>query len=142
MPRLVWNASASAPLGFYSVRPATTIARGDLVLAELPPRARGLAAERDYLPADVPLVKRVAALAGDSVCSLGATIIIDGMPVAQRRPVDSHGRVLPAWQGCRVLGRGDVFLLMPAVPDSFDGRYFGIIETRAILGKLVPLWTW
>lgn len=141
-PRLVWNASASAPLGFYWVVPANVLARGDLVLAELPLAARGLAADRHYLPAGVPLVKRVAALAGDMVCGLGLTISIDGRVVAQRLPTDSRGRALPAWQGCRALCDGEVFLLMADVPDSFDGRYFGVIDSGAILGKLVALWTW
>jgi len=61
-PRLVWNASASAPIGLYWADHVVP-ARGDFVLAELPPRAQRLAAERSYLPKGVPLVKRVAALA-------------------------------------------------------------------------------
>jgi type IV secretory pathway protease TraF len=32
-------------------------------------------------------------------------------------------------------------LLMPGVPASFDGRYFGPIRASAVIGKLVPLWT-
>lgn len=142
VPRLIWNASASAPLGFYWVLSRERFSRGDLVLAQLPPAARALAAERHYLPAGVPVVKRVAALAGATVCSLGLSISIDGRVVAERRLADSRGRTLPIWQGCRVLADGDAFLLMPDVPDSFDGRYFGVTETTAILGKLVPLWTW
>ncbi|HVA15011.1 MAG TPA: S26 family signal peptidase [Stellaceae bacterium] len=142
MPHLIWNASASAPLGFYWVVSSKAMSHGDLVLADLPPAARMLAAKRQYLPLGVPLVKRVAALTGDTVCSLGLSISINGRAIAQRLPADSRGRALPAWQGCRVLSDGDVFLLMREVPDSFDGRYFGVTQTTAILGKLVPLWTW
>jgi conjugative transfer signal peptidase TraF len=127
-PRLVWNASASAPRGLYWVAP-DAIARGDLVLAELPPVARRLAAERGYLPLGVPLVKRVAALGGDVVCSV-------------RKTVSINHRALPSWRGCRKLAADEVFLLVPAVADSFDGRYFGPIKDSAVTGKLVPLWTW
>ncbi len=141
-PRLIWNASASAPLGSYWVVSSKAMSHGDLVLADLPPAARMLAAKRQYLPLGVPLVKRVAALTGDTVCSLGLSISINGRAIAQRLPADSRGRALPVWQGCCVLADGDAFLLMPDVPDSFDGRYFGVIDTAAILGKLVPLWTW
>src|SRR5689334_4676678 len=69
-PRLVWNASASAPVGLYwriDGRPA----RRDLVLAWAPLWARRLADERHYLPMAVPLIKRVAAVDGDTVCAGG-----------------------------------------------------------------------
>src|SRR5687768_5445013 len=64
--RLVWNASSSVPVGLYwriDDRPS----RGDLVLAWAPLWARRLAAERHYLPMDVPLAKQVAAVEGDTV---------------------------------------------------------------------------
>ena len=142
MPRLIWNATASAPVGLYRVEPAGKLRRGDFVLAWLPGAARQLAAERDYLPVDVPLVKRVAAMTGDTICSEQARITINGIVVATALRADSRARSLPQWSGCQTLGRHDVFLLMPDVPDSFDGRYFGPIATSAIIGKLVPLWRW
>jgi conjugative transfer signal peptidase TraF len=140
-PRLVWNASASAPLGFYRTV-SGPVARGDLVLAELPPAARALAAKRGYLPLGVPLVKRVGALAGDVVCRRHRTVTINRQPVAEALPSDSKGRALPSWKGCHKLGQDEVFLLVPAVADSFDGRYFGPIKRSHVIGKLVPLWTW
>lgn len=140
-PRLVWNASASAPIGFYW-RVAGRPSRGDLVLARAPLWARRLAAERRYLPLNIPIIKRVAAVAGDVVCASGDAISIDGRAVAHRLSSDRMGRPLPSWEGCETLGAGEFFLLMPEVPDSFDGRYFGVTERRDIIGRLVPLWTW
>ena len=61
-PVLIWNASASAPLGLYELQHPNVIGRGELVLAEPPANARDLAAARGYLPAGIPLVKRIAAL--------------------------------------------------------------------------------
>jgi conjugative transfer signal peptidase TraF len=140
-PRLVWNASASAPLGIYWVIPGA-VARGALVLAELPTAARRLADERGYLPARVLLVKRVAALAGDVVCSDGEAVSINRQVVARRLSADAKGRPLPAWTGCRTLRADEVFLLRAGVPNSFDGRYFGPVHAVAVIGRLVPLWTW
>ncbi|MDE2167765.1 MAG: S26 family signal peptidase [Alphaproteobacteria bacterium] len=140
IPRLTWNASASAPIGLYGVVLHAEIKRGDLVLAALPPAARTLAAERGYLPFDVPVVKHVAALTGDIVCTHDSIITIDSRTAAKRLAADTRGRPLPAWTGCRVLHGGQVFLLN-AAPDSFDGRYFGPVERRAVLGKLVAIWT-
>jgi conjugative transfer signal peptidase TraF len=141
MPRLVWNVTASAPLGLYRVEFGLPPARGDLVLARLPETVRTLAAERSYLPKTVPVVKRVAAMAGDRICGVGDDIIVGGGIAARRLPADGQGRALPAWQGCHVLLGNEVFLLMEGVPDSFDGRYFGPTETSQIIGRLVPLWT-
>ena len=140
-PRLVWNASTSVPIGFYW-RVAGRPSRGDLVLARAPLWARRLAAERRYLPLNIPIIKRVAAVAGDVVCASGDAISIDGRAVAHRLSSDRMGRPLPSWEGCETLGAGEFFLLMPEVPDSFDGRYFGVTERRDIIGRLVPLWTW
>lgn len=139
-PLVIYNASASAPIGFYYVLPPQPIRRGDLVLAHTPESVRQLAAARHYLPADVPLVKRVAAVAGDTVCAANRAVTIDGQHVAEQLAVDRLGRPLPDWSGCRTLRPGQIFLLMEGVPDSFDGRYFGPIPVRAVIGRLVPLW--
>lgn len=138
-PRLVWNASASAPVGLWRIDPDARLRTGDMVLARMPQSVRGLAAARHYVPANVPLVKRIAARGGEEVCALGATIFVDGRPVAGRLTHDHAGRALPRWHGCETLREGRVLLLTDR-PDSFDGRYFGPVDERAIIGKATPLW--
>ncbi|MDB5396679.1 MAG: family signal peptidase [Rhodospirillales bacterium] len=140
-PRLIWNPSASAPVGLYWLAARSPIRRGDLVLANPPDAARGLAAARGYLPAGVPVVKQVAAMAGDRVCRIGTDLWVEGRIAARSLPADRQGRPLPVWTECRALGHDEVLLLMAAVPDSFDGRYFGPVDADRILGQLVPLWT-
>jgi len=137
----VWNATASAPTGLYRVRHDRASTRGDLVLAVPTPKLAAFAARRGYLPARVPLVKRIAAVAGDAVCARGTEIFIDGRLAAARLAADSKGRPLPAWSGCRTLHKGEVFLLMANVRTSFDGRYFGPTNISDIAGRLEPLWT-
>lgn len=95
--RLVYNASASAPLGFYRLIAADSIDRGDLVLAHLPESAARLAADRRYLPMTVPAVKRVAAQAGDVVCADSGIVLINDHVAADTLPMDREGRPLPAW---------------------------------------------
>ena len=138
-PCLVWNASASAPIGLYRVLPGDTV-RGDLVLVHTPASIRKLAAERGYLPPNIPLVKRIAAAGGDVVCSVGDAISINGRVVAERLARDRLGRPLPTWSGCRLLDGDEAFLLMEGRADSFDSRYFGPVPTAAIIGRLAPLW--
>jgi conjugative transfer signal peptidase TraF len=139
-PRLLWNASASAPIGLYGVAPGMITQVGDMVVARPPAAARMVAASRRYLPLGVPLVKRVAAGPGDRVCASGVSISIDGQRVATRRPSDPHGRRMPWWSGCRSLRDNQYFLLMADVPDSFDGRYFGITNGSDIVGRARLLW--
>ena len=141
-PAFIWNASASAPRGLYRLIHAAKYRIGDLVLADPPRWVRDLAARRGYLPAGVPLVKRIAAAAGDIVCSTEQTIHIDSKPAAKRLLADFEHRPLPRWQGCHRLKPGEEFLLMRGVLDSFDGRYFGVTPIADNLGKLVPLWTY
>ncbi|NCC22574.1 MAG: conjugative transfer signal peptidase TraF [Alphaproteobacteria bacterium] len=139
VPLLVWNASASVPVGLY--RSVTgTPNRGDFVLARTPERLEKLATERGYLPAGVPLVKRVAAIAGDHVCAHESTVSINGRTVARQHETDRTGRHLPRWSECRIL-RTDEFFLLAEAPDSFDSRYFGPVNSTALTGRLEPLWT-
>lgn len=138
-PRLVWNASASAPVGLYVVAPGASAEPGEMVVARVPHRYRQLAATRRYVPLNVPLVKRVAAYAGDEVCALGQEIFVNGRWIAERRLVDARGRSMPMWSGCTILRGHQLFLLMDN-PESFDGRYFGVTERRDVIGKARLLW--
>lgn len=140
-PRLLWNASASTPIGLYAVLPGATIGPGDRAVVRTPAAVRDLAARRHYLPANVPLVKRVAAISGQRICASGSRLLIDGVPAAVRFARDTRGRPLPRWQGCRTLARGELLVLGDA-PGSFDGRYFGPVTRTAVIGRAIPLWTW
>lgn len=138
-PLLVWNATASAPIGLYRVG-GTDLATGDMVIARPPADARDFAARRHYLPANVPLVKRVAAEHGDTICALGAKIFVNGHRIAERLVRDGAGRPMPWWTGCVTLRRGALLLLMSDSLASFDGRYFGPTGRGDIVGKATPLW--
>src|SRR3546814_5611661 len=76
--------SSSAPIGLYVVTPPDRIVVGDMVIAWPPDTARRLGAQRRYIPFNVPLVKRVAAAPGDTVCALGPVIFVEGRAVARR----------------------------------------------------------
>lgn len=137
---LIWNASPSAPIGLYAIRPAGTLAGSELVVVAPPAALARFLNARGYLPSGVPLVKRIAALPGQQVCRRGASILVDGAVVATARARDQLGRPLPSWQGCRRIAAGDVFFLNRH-PDSFDGRYFGPLPENSIVGRAVPLLT-
>jgi conjugative transfer signal peptidase TraF len=139
--RIVYNASSSAPMGWYLIQPVTSPKVGDYVLATLPAEAATLAAQRGYLPAGVPIVKRVGAVAGQHVCAREDVLSIDGGPSGRILRSDQQGRALPTWQQCRSILTGELFLLSTTNPASFDSRYFGPIRAAAVRGQAVSLWT-
>ncbi len=134
--KLVYNPSASAPVGYYWVdviAANTPLQIGSYVVIPTPPQYRLMAAKRHYLPINVPLIKKVAALSGDEICRQHRTIFINGKPMAEALITDTSGRKLPSWSGCFVLKSDEFFALMDA-NDSFDGRYFGALKTENIIG--------
>jgi conjugative transfer signal peptidase TraF len=139
--RLVWNASASVPLGLYKVGSPHDLHDGDLVAVIPPKPLADFMAARGYLGRNVPLMKHVAALPGQMVCRHGNAITIDRTLRAVALDRDRIGRRLPVWQGCHRIDVGSIFLMNSAVPDSLDGRYFGPIPTRAVIGKAAPIYT-
>lgn len=137
-PRLLWNASASAPIGLYRVRPGISPRLGQFAVILPPPAISRYMDKRRYLPAGIPLLKQIAATAGARICRDGRIITIDGRPAAIAHARDRQGRALPRWHGCWTLGRGELFLLN-AAPDSFDGRYFGPVPARSLIGAADPI---
>jgi conjugative transfer signal peptidase TraF len=139
--KLIWNASASVPIGLYTIDPDHLLEVTDLVAVDAPEPLATFLAERGYLPRGVPLMKRVAGVAGQRVCRTGRTISVDGVDMAEALDRDRSGRALPSWQGCRLLGVGEIFLMNWQVRDSLDGRYFGPLSTDTIIGRATPLYT-
>ncbi|UCI09511.1 S26 family signal peptidase [Mesorhizobium sp. B1-1-8] len=139
-PKLVWNASASAPIGLYRID-GEPFSANDMVAVEPPEPLATLLADRGYLPKGVLLLKHILALSGQTVCRHKLTISVDGNEVGAALEHDRAGRDLPSWQGCRRIPVGAVFLMNRQVRDSLDGRYFGLVSTDRIIGRAVPLWT-
>src|SRR5690606_38335254 len=139
--KLIWNATASAPVGFYTVEPAERIDVPELVAIMPPAPLAAFMAERGYIARGVPLLKRVVGLPGQRVCRAGRTITVNGIEMGEALERDSLGRALPVWQGCRVIGDGQLFLMNWEVRDSLDGRYFGPVTAASVVGRAVPLWT-
>ena len=140
VPKLVWNASASVPIGLYAIRPIDGIQSGDLVLV-LPPEAIArYLDQRGYLPLGVPILKHVLALPGQSVCRVERAITVDGVTVGDALDRDRQGRGLPTWQGCRIVAHDEVFLMNWRSTISFDGRYVGPLPASTIVGRAAPLW--
>ena len=131
--RLIWNRTASAPLGLYWLNDGP-YAIGEWAIVSAKSDAGVWSASHGYTSQDWPLIKRVAGLSGDEICRHGADIVINGEGVASAMTADEKGRPLPVWDGCVLLTDDQVFLLN-AHPDSLDGRYFGPTNIGDLVGK-------
>jgi len=148
LPRLIYNPSDSVAVGWYRIEalhhrvdsPPRSLSTGDIILTRLPSKAAALAAQRGYLPAHIPLLKRVGAVAPQHVCIEDGHVHIDGVPVAAVLPTDRLGRLLPVWSQCRQLQSGELFLLSTSHPASFDSRYFGPVSASNVIGIAHPVW--
>ena len=140
-PRFIWNVSKSVPTGLYQMQPTRDLIITTLVVAYPPEPLATLLEDGGYLPRNVPLIKRILALPVQTVCRTGPTIAVDGIEMGVAREYDHRGRMLPVWQGCRVVAGDQVFLMNWDEPASLDGRYFGPIPLNAVVGRAVPLWT-
>jgi len=142
-PLVIYNASGSAPLGFYYLENRLP-GRGEVAAIRPPPMLEAMMAARGILPVGVPLVKQVTAVGGDEVCrsrESAGTLAVNGRVVAEVLDKDRKGRPLPSWDGCIRLVDGEFFLLQPH-PHSFDSRYFGPVMRCDIIGVAHALWTW
>jgi conjugative transfer signal peptidase TraF len=142
---VVYNPTDSVPRGWYRVGRidnAVSLHVGSIVLARLPADAASFAKQRSYLPSGVPILKRVGAIAPQSVCVREQLVHIDGALVATARTHDGAHRPMQVWLQCRPLAEGELFLLSDTNPASFDSRYFGPIAASDVLGIARPLLTW
>ena len=141
------NVSSSLPVGIYLIKKDDgKPKKGDLVLSCIPKLYANFAFERGYLTSGkcnnkiAPVGKYVAATAGDSVETTPEGIYINKKLIknSQAQVKDANGREMFRQNINRVLQANEI-LLLNEKENSFDGRYFGIIDTNFIIGKLEPL---
>ncbi|UPJ48464.1 S26 family signal peptidase [Bradyrhizobium sp. 200] len=140
-PAYIWNASKSVPIGLYQLQPVGRLAVTELVAVRPPEPLATFLDLNGYLPIGVPMLKRVLALPGQTVCRKGLTISVNAVDMGEALARDSRGRPTPVWQGCRVVGADQLFLMNWQSEDSLDGRYFGLVPHSSVIGKAVPVWT-
>ncbi|MDU3127033.1 MAG: S26 family signal peptidase [Bradyrhizobium sp.] len=140
-PRFIWNASVSVPIGLYAVQPISERYVTELVVVRPQGQLASFLAAGGYLPPGVPMLKRILALPGQTVCRRELLIIVDGVEVGAARSSDHRGRPLPDWRGCSIVGDRQIFLMNWQSDSSLDGRYFGLTAMSDVIGRAVPVWT-
>ena len=145
------NMTPSMPLGVWRVTlPPADLRRGEVVTVCLPHGdAARLAAERGYVSAGFcpdgrePLIKPVAAVAGDLVRVTRAGVSVNGIDVDGTAPLDQDtaGRPLQAFPAeAQQVQPGQVWLLASFSRNSFDSRYYGPVPVGSVQSVAHPVW--
>ena len=114
---------------------SSTIYRGDIVVFR---RAPG-----DTDPQYADLVKRVIGLPGETIATIGNTVLIDGRPIAQPwlPPLTGSCSLYVANLPTTRIPAGHYFVMGDCRGNSSDSRYWGTVPSSNIVGKVtVVVW--
>jgi conjugative transfer signal peptidase TraF len=146
---LRFNFTPSMPLGIYRLTPLSKngVERGSFVAVCVPPVAVELGRRRGYLAAGPcptgvePLLKAVAAVAGDSVTVSANGVAVNGclLPHSRALSRDTAGRRLSPWPHVHFQLRGSKLWLYAANDRSWDSRYWGPTPMGDVLARAVGL---
>lgn len=105
-----------------------TINIGDVIVFKSSPAV--VAACHDAVP---DLVKRVVALPGDTIASIGNRIYVNDKLLKENwTHIEPLGRPIPT----TVVPKGDYYVLGDNHPNSCDSRYWGFVPRSSIVGKV------
>ena len=147
--RIRWNHTPSVPVGVYAAVPETVRPRY-LEFCPAEPwaslsRARAYREPAGLGPACAdraePLIKRIAAEAGDTVEFGVGGVSVNGemLPMSAARRRDTAGREIAHYPfGTYILGDGK-YWVMGDDYRSFDSRYYGPVDTSQVRTLLVSV---
>jgi type IV secretory pathway protease TraF len=88
----------------------------------------------------LPLLKPIAAVAGDQACVDEDELTISGEAYG-RVYAEAGGYRLPQMTGCLTVGEGEVFVASKGYR-SLDSRYFGPVRVQDITAWATPVLVW
>ena len=136
------NLTLSEPVGIYRLV-AGGVERGALIWVKQPTGAAVTILHR-YVPANIPLIKRVAAIPGDIVqvgtpgVRINGRLWPDSAPLA--RDAEAHPLRGYAFGTYRV-NAGQLWV-MSDNPRGIDSRYFGAVRETSVISRLIPVVIW
>jgi conjugative transfer signal peptidase TraF len=136
-----FNISSSMPIGIYKIQPSSDFKKGDLVAVCLPKNLAKYGFDRGYISKGscssgyAPLIKEVIATPNDYVVMNQAGITVNKVFYDfKQQQFDSQNRSLtPQNIDQKIAG----FLLIGNnSKNSWDSRYFGVIDSSNINGRM------
>lgn len=138
---LTYQVTPSMPKGWYWVTPPHFPLKRHAIVVFKPPRpAKQFLIKQGWLPQQGYMMKYVIGVPGDHACNQHGVIKLNNKllgPVKQFSP-QKHIRL---WSRsfCGVIRPHHYLLMHPHKKHSYDGRYFGPVAQKHIVGVAYPL---
>jgi len=143
------NLTDSIPVGLYRITHEGELKNAYVIFCPDNRHAFKLGLDRGYLDHGLYcggygyLMKKVVAIPGDIVSVTKAGIFVNQalIPFSKPKLKDGLNRPLPQWHATNYqLGKDELMTMTSQSEWSFDGRYYGLVQTGQIKGMLRPLW--
>ena len=143
------NMTDSIPRGIYHI--STSAAHKNSYILFCPDKREvfKMAKDRSYItPGFCPnhtgyLMKKIVAVEGDTISSTRQGVFVNDRLLDYSKPKkqDSFNRALPQWRILNYQLKEHELLAMTDQSEwSFDGRYYGLINTSQIEAVITPVW--
>lgn len=135
----VLNLSPSMEKGIYLLKEIDELKKGDVVLLNIPLKIKETLYSRGYLPKNIKtLLKEVVAIEGDKIEVVNNKLYVNNEFKGEIAKADPKGRELTSFVEDKILKRDEIFLLGRG-ENSYDSRYFGVVEKGELLKKTILL---
>lgn len=135
------NTSYSLPVGIYLISNDKNYTKGDIVVIDPPTEIKNFMVNRGYLKNNNYLLKKIYGMQGDIYTTKDNLSYINDKYIGTIYKVDSSNRPLPQFTGKHIIPAGYFLPIADNRPNSYDGRYFGLLNTNVIKFKVYPLIT-
>lgn len=137
---ITYQVTPSMQQGFYLVKPLNgKIKRGEIVIFTPPPKTLNFLQNHHWLPNDDLMLKHVFGIPGDKVWQKSGFVWINNTKIAPVYKFYAKGKLLPNSNFCGVLDNSEYLLMSTKIKRSFDGRYFGPVNRKKIIGRAIFL---
>lgn len=119
------NNTPSTARGIYVWIPSFSLKKGDMMIMKLP-RKYGKMKKDDLF------LKHIAGVPGDTYVVTDDYLEIDGV----KYPLQKQSFLPQQWRGNYTISDYK-YLMLNEAPDSFDGRYFGVVHHKYLLKRVI-----
>lgn len=144
-----FNLTPSIPLGIYKISKEKVVKGKYVIFNPVKSALFDEAKERGYLKKGVfykymPLFKKICAVSGDSFSVSRDGVFVNGVLIPDSKPInqDNLGRSLPHLEINHFVLNSRQIALIGDSYNSFDSRYFGIVERENISGVIKSVYVW